>query len=56
MIRRMATIPKAAADAGATYARLLDKLIAADRIADRVADERMFLLISRLGPGRRAAE
>ena len=32
-----------------TYARLLDKLIAADRIADRVADERMFLLISKLG-------
>ena len=32
-----------------TYARLLDKLIAADRIADRVADERMLLLISKLG-------
>ena len=32
----------------ATYDRLLDKLIA----ADRVADERMFLLASKLGAGR----
>ena len=33
---------------GATYDRLLDKLIA----ADRVADERMLLLASKLGAGR----
>ena len=32
-----------------TYDRLLNKLIAADGIADRVADERMLLLTSKLG-------
>jgi hypothetical protein len=35
---------------GATYDRLLDRLIA----ANRVADERMLLLASKLGAGRRA--
>ena len=32
-----------------TYARLLDKLIAAERVADHVADERLLLLASKLG-------
>jgi hypothetical protein len=33
-----------------TYARLLDKLIAADRVAERLADEWMLLRASKLGP------
>jgi hypothetical protein len=41
---------KSSARTGGTYDRLLDKLIA----GDRVADERMLLLASKLGAGRRA--
>jgi len=33
----------------ATYDRLVDKLVAADRVADRVADERLILAARRLG-------